>query len=99
MVFQHRILAIDVVLRFKIIGIGCSPMPIQCRTYLLSSHMTLQRHQPSVPLHTQDTFTAVILPDHVDIVIRNDRWRLDFGAAPLLGSSSSIRLAGWSCIG
>ena len=39
--------------------------------------MTLQRHQPSIPLLTQDSFTAVTLPDHVDIVIRNDRWRLD----------------------
>src|ERR1700733_6180692 len=39
-VFQHRILEIDVVFRFKIVGIGCSPMPIQCRAYLLSSHMT-----------------------------------------------------------
>src|ERR1700722_14251794 len=39
-VFQHRILEIDVVLRFKIVGIGCSPMPIQCRTYLLIYHMT-----------------------------------------------------------
>jgi hypothetical protein len=55
-------------------------MPIQCRTYLLSSHMHLQRHQPSIPLLTQDTSTAVTLPDHVDIVIRNDRWRLDLAA-------------------
>ena len=23
-------------LRFKIVGIGCSPMPIQCRTFVLS---------------------------------------------------------------
>src|SRR5258708_38258808 len=52
-------------------------MPIQCGTYLLISHMTLQRHQPSIPLLTQDSFTAVTLPDHVDIVIRHDRWRLD----------------------
>jgi drug/metabolite transporter (DMT)-like permease len=37
--------------------------------------MHLQRRQPSIPLLTQDTFTAVILPDHVDIVIRNDRRR------------------------
>jgi hypothetical protein len=42
--------------------------------------MTLQRHQPSIPLLTQDTFTALTLPDHVDIVIRNDRWRLDLAA-------------------
>ncbi len=42
--------------------------------------MTLQRHQPSIPLLTQDSFTAVTLPDHVDIVIRNDRWRLDANA-------------------
>jgi hypothetical protein len=42
--------------------------------------MTLQRHQPSIPLLMQDTFTAVTLPDHVDIVIRNDRWRLDLAA-------------------
>src|SRR5450432_1197277 len=41
-------------------------MPIKCRTNLLSSHMTLQRHQPSIPLLTQDTFTADTLPDHVD---------------------------------
>ena len=71
---RARIFAIDAVLRFKIVGIGPGPMPIQCRTYLLSSHMTLQRHQPSIPLLTQDTFMAVTLPDHVDIVIRNDRW-------------------------
>jgi hypothetical protein len=42
--------------------------------------MTLQRHQPSIPLLTQDTFTAVTLPDHVDIVIRNDSWHLDLAA-------------------
>jgi hypothetical protein len=42
--------------------------------------MTLPRHQPPIPLLTQDTFTAVTLPDHVDIVIRNDRWRLDLAA-------------------
>jgi len=42
--------------------------------------MTLQPHQPSIPLLTQNTFTAVTLPDHVDIVIRNDRWRLDLAA-------------------
>jgi len=41
--------------------------------------MALQRH-PSIPLLTQDSFTAVTLPDRVDIVIRNDRWRLDLGA-------------------
>jgi hypothetical protein len=39
--------------------------------------MTLQRHQLSIPLLTQDTFTAVTLTDHIDIVIRNDLWRLD----------------------
>jgi hypothetical protein len=39
--------------------------------------MTLQRHQLSIPLLTQDTFTAVTLTDHIDIVIRNDRWRPD----------------------
>jgi hypothetical protein len=38
--------------------------------------MTPQRHQPSIPLLTQDAFTAVTLPDHVDIVIRIDRRRL-----------------------
>jgi hypothetical protein len=38
--------------------------------------MTLQRHQPSIPLPTQDTFTAVTSPDHIDIMIRNDRWLL-----------------------
>src|SRR5262249_45079228 len=38
---QHRILAIDGVLRFKIVGIGRGPMPIQCRTYLLISHIAL----------------------------------------------------------
>ena len=42
--------------------------------------MTLQRHQPSIPLLTQDTFTAVTLPDHADFVIRNDRSRLDLAA-------------------
>src|SRR6516162_2962056 len=37
-VFQHRVLVIDAVLRFKIVGIGCRPMLIQCRTDLLISH-------------------------------------------------------------
>src|SRR5262249_54830912 len=31
----------DGVLRFKIVGIGRGPMPIQCRTYLLISHIAL----------------------------------------------------------
>ena len=42
--------------------------------------MTFQRHQPSMPLLTQDTFTAVTLPNHGDIVIRNDRWCLHLAA-------------------
>jgi len=42
--------------------------------------MHLQHHQPSIPLLTQDAFMAVILPDHVDIVIRNDRSRLELAA-------------------
>ncbi len=92
-VFQHRILEIDVVLRLKIVGIGCNPMPIQCRTYLLSSHMTLQRHQTSIPLLTQDTFTEVTLPDHVDIVIHNDRWRLDLAARESKHTDPGERLA------
>jgi hypothetical protein len=29
------------VLRFKIVGIGRGPVPIQCRTYLLISHIAL----------------------------------------------------------
>src|SRR6202045_4355342 len=37
-VFQHRVLAIDAVLRFKIVGIGRRPMLIQCRTDRLISH-------------------------------------------------------------
>src|SRR6201987_867355 len=37
-VFQHRVLVIDAMLRFKIIGIGRRPMLIQCRTDLLISH-------------------------------------------------------------
>src|SRR5579871_3654758 len=36
-ILQHRVLAIDVVLRFKIVGIGCRPMLIQCRAYLFIS--------------------------------------------------------------
>src|SRR3984885_14710095 len=36
-VFQHRVLVIDAVLRFKIVGIGCRPVLIQCRTDLLIS--------------------------------------------------------------
>jgi len=49
--------------------------------------MTLQPHQPSIPLLTQNTFTAVTLPDHVDIVIRNDRWRLDLAARERMAAS------------
>src|SRR5271156_4723736 len=37
-VFQHRVIEIDKVLRFKIVGIGRRPMLIQCRTDLLISH-------------------------------------------------------------
>src|SRR5450631_199269 len=37
-IFQHRVLVIDAVLRFKIVGIGRGPMLIQCRTDLLNSH-------------------------------------------------------------
>jgi hypothetical protein len=55
--------------------------------------MTLQRHQPSIPLLTQDTFTAVTLPDHVDIVIRNDGWRLDLAAREPKHSDLEKRLA------
>jgi hypothetical protein len=36
-VFQHRVVEIDAVLRFKIVGIGRRPMLIQCRTDLLIS--------------------------------------------------------------
>ena len=36
-VVQHRILVINEVLRFKIVGIGGRPMQIQCRTDLLIS--------------------------------------------------------------
>ena len=36
-VFQHRVLVIDEVLGFKIVGIGRRPMLIQCRTDLLIS--------------------------------------------------------------
>src|SRR5579863_4766055 len=35
---QHRVLEIDAVLRFKIVGIGRRPMLIECRTDLLISH-------------------------------------------------------------
>ncbi len=38
-VFQHRVLVIDAVLGFKIVGIGGRPMLIQCRAYLLISHL------------------------------------------------------------
>ena len=55
--------------------------------------MTLQPHQPSIPLLTQDTFTAVTLPDHVDIVIRNDRRRLDLAAREPKDSDLEKRLA------
>src|SRR5277367_3222484 len=44
-VFQHRVLVIDEVLRFKIVGIGRRPMLIQCRTDLLIS-----RSRPLLPL-------------------------------------------------
>src|ERR1700674_2436746 len=37
-VVQHRVLEIDEVLRFKIVGIGRRPMLIQCRADLLISH-------------------------------------------------------------
>jgi hypothetical protein len=37
-VFQYRILVIDAVLRFKIVGIGRRPMLIKCRTDLLVAH-------------------------------------------------------------
>src|SRR5271168_5025249 len=37
-VFQHRVLVIDEVLGFKIVGIGRRPMLVQCRTYLLISY-------------------------------------------------------------
>src|SRR3984885_10881183 len=36
-VFEHRVIVIDAVLRFKIVGIGRRPMPIQCHTNLLIS--------------------------------------------------------------
>src|SRR5215472_17259150 len=36
-VIEHRVLLIDEVLGFKIVGIGCRPMLIQCRTDLLIS--------------------------------------------------------------
>ena len=55
--------------------------------------MTLQRHQPLMPLLTQDTFTAVSLLDHVDIVIRNDRWRLDLVAREPKHTDLGKRLA------
>ena len=42
--------------------------------------MILRRHQLPMPLSTQDEFIAVTLPDRVDIVILNDRWRLDLAA-------------------
>jgi hypothetical protein len=37
-VVQHRVLLIDTMLRFKIVGIGRRPMLIQCRTDLLIPH-------------------------------------------------------------
>ena len=42
-VFQHRVLVIDGVLRFEIVHIRRRPMPIQCRSYDLISHLTLRR--------------------------------------------------------
>src|ERR1700761_4883167 len=38
-VFQHRVLAIDGMLRFKIPGIRRDPMPIECRPYFLICHI------------------------------------------------------------
>jgi hypothetical protein len=55
--------------------------------------MHLQRHQPSIPLFTQDTFTAVILPDRIDIVIRNDRRRPDLAAREPKQTDPGNRLA------
>src|SRR5271155_1941533 len=37
-VFQHRVVEIDAVLRFKIVGIGRRPMLIQCRADLFLLH-------------------------------------------------------------
>src|ERR1700690_3900293 len=48
-VFQHRILAINGMLRLKIVGIGRGPMPIEGRTYLLIAHIVLLRHQRTMP--------------------------------------------------
>src|SRR3984957_4775745 len=55
-VFQHGILEIDVVLRFKIVGIGCRPMPIQGRTYFLSFHRTLRPRRSSISRVARDNF-------------------------------------------
>jgi hypothetical protein len=68
-------------------------MPIQCRTDLLSSHVTLQRHQPSILFLTQGAFTTVTLPDHVDIVIGGDRQRLDLAAREPKHTDLAKRLA------
>jgi hypothetical protein len=46
-VFQHRIRVIDRMLGFKVVDIGCGPMPIQCGTDLLVSHRILLRRQPA----------------------------------------------------
>src|SRR3984885_4030304 len=37
-VIQHRVLVVDEVFGFEIVGIGRRPMPIQCRTDLLIAH-------------------------------------------------------------
>jgi hypothetical protein len=52
-IFQHCILKVYVVLRRKIAGIGCTPVPIQCGAYLLISHNTLQRHEQSMLLRIE----------------------------------------------
>src|SRR5580698_6499536 len=56
---------IDVVLRFKIVGIGCGPMPIQCRTNLLSTHMNLPTspgRRYYVALSATDHFVETDIP-------------------------------------
>src|SRR6202521_1077825 len=71
-VVQHRVLEIDEVLRFKIVGIGRRPMLIQCRTDLLISHsrilllllliVHLEQSRPSVVELRIDHFAGGFCP-------------------------------------
>src|ERR1700692_1353519 len=61
-VFQHRVLAINAVLRFKIVGIGRRPMLIQCRTDRLISHSRILLLLLLI-VHREPPFVWTALPD------------------------------------